>query len=415
MTTRRCYEAVMDAFSDEVREFIYRDIFNVALVIHDCVRCHDLAVSSIRSPVSTCRAVSLTVLSPKEGVGGEGNAPSAAAILEARAWLEKSSIDPDITEILFGEEGFYKVLQNTSVHAVYIFVPAHLQQQYVLEALQAGKHVLLKDIVSTPSKDYSHQLDCAKAVNKFIQFSTMFVHHYRVQTFLNCVCARQTFGNIDSIDSILTVNSQDLALLNVSLPLSPGQGCIRRLARFSVLVATLMLQANHKPVRATVTDFIVDEASGEPLSANCEVEFSDNILLKCYVVYSDAPTRQVLTVRSSTKRYATMTDFVFPHPDGLATYRVYDKMKNEHTGKYDIVRGECLDVPTGPPQNVAMWRNFHALCNTVDQYGWGTNAPSPEDPGLHEALLMTEAAIQTKRILIALDESFEQKGASVQL
>jgi hypothetical protein len=413
MTTRRCYEAVMDAFSDEVREFIYRDIFNVALVIHDSALCHDIAVSAIRSPVSTCRAVSLTVLSPKEGEGVDS--PLKAAILEARAWLDKSSIDPEITEILFREEGFYNVLQNASVHAVYIFVPAQLQQQYVLAALRAGKHVLLKDIVSTPSKDYSDQLDCAKSMNKFIQFSTMFVHHYRVQTFLNCVCARKTFGNIDSIDSILTVNLQDLALLSVSLPLTPGQGCIRRLARFSVLVATLMLQANHKPVRATVTDFIVDEASGEPLSANCEVEFSDNILLKCYVVYSDAPTRQVLTVRSSTNRYATMTDFVIPHPDGLATYRVYDKMKNEHTGKYDIVRGECLDVPTGPPQNVAMWRNFHALCNTVDQFGW-QNAPpeAPENPDLHEALLLTEAAIQTKRILIAFDESFQRKGASIQ-
>lgn len=47
-----------------------------------------------------------------------------------------------------------------------------------------------------------------------------------------------------------------------------------------------------------------------------------------------------------------MTDYVMPHPDGLATYRVYDKQLDEMTGKWEVVQGECLDVPTGSPPNV---------------------------------------------------------------
>jgi hypothetical protein len=186
-----------------------------------------------------------------------------------------------------------------------------------------------------------------------------------------------------------------------------------------------------KPVSAQVTDHIIDDVSGEPISAHCEILFTNRVVLKCYVMYSDAPTRQVLTVKSDMNRYATMTDFVLPHKDGLATYRVYDKVFNEYTQKYDIVRGECLDVPTGPPQNVAMWRNFHQLCQTVDTYGWTPSATTttnqvdeskemnhitdntkvnPNEDYLREALLLTESAIQTKRILFALDESFHNQG-----
>ena len=132
-------------------------------------------------------------------------------------------------------------------------------------------------------------------------------------------------------------------------------------------------------------------------------------MLKCYAVYSDAPTRQVLTVRSTTNKYATMTDFVIPHPDGLSTYRAYDKEVNEHSGKLDIVQGECLDVPTGPPQNVTLWRHFHQLCSSVERFGWSEAEESSE------ARILTESALQTKGILMALDESFKNDGATIDI
>lgn len=408
LTTRRCWEAVIDSFSPAVRELVNSDVYNVALVIYDC-SLNDLAVTAIRSPVSTCRAVSLTVLNATSNTSTATATTEASLTEEARAWLDKFSIDPDITDILPGDQGFAEILARDSVDAVYIFVPAELQRHYVLAALQAGKHVLLKDLVSTPSDDYREQLEYARTAGKFIQFSTMFVLHYRAQSYLSCVCTNETFGAIQHIDAMLTINLQDLHVVDVSLPLTAGQGCVRRLARYCVLVATLMLRTNQKPVRATVTKHVTDDTSGEPISANCEVEFSGGVMLTCYVVYSDAPTRQVLTVRSETNKYATMTDFVIPHPDGLATYRVYDKEINEYNGKLEIVQGECLDVPTGPPQNVALWRAFHEQSSCVERFGLSESAET------QEARIMTESSLQTKRVLMALDESIQKNGAPIDM
>lgn len=97
-----------------------------------------------------------------------------------------------------------------------------------------------------------------------------------------------------------------------------------------------------------------------------------------------------------------MTDYVIPHPDGLATYRVYDKQLDEMTGKWEVVQGECLDVPTGSPPNVSLWREFHRLCKSVDDSG-GWNKSTID------AQRLTESSLQTKTVLRALDQSFGER------
>jgi len=120
------------------------------------------------------------------------------------------------------------------------------------------------------------------------------------------------------------------------------------------------------------------------------------------VGYCNTPTRQVLTVKSAANKYATMTDYVIPHPDGLATYRVYDKELDETTGKWEVVQGECLDVPTGSPLSVSQWREFHRLCKSVDASGgWNTSTI--------DAQRLTESSLQTKTVLKALDQSFAER------
>lgn len=98
-----------------------------------------------------------------------------------------------------------------------------------------------------------------------------------------------------------------------------------------------------------------------------------------------------------------MTDFVIPHPDGLATYRVYDKQLDEVSGKWEVHRGESIDVPGGSPQDVSLWREFHRLCSSVDKAsGWNESTV--------DAQRLTQSALQTKTVLTALDESFAHNG-----
>lgn len=102
---------------------------------------------------------------------------------------------------------------------------------------------------------------------------------------MDCVCASTTFGEIRSVDTILMINMKDLERLNVTFPLTAGQGCVRRIARYALLITTLMLEGKNKPIRAMVGDCEVDEQSGQPISANCMIEFTGDVTLRCKGAY----------------------------------------------------------------------------------------------------------------------------------
>jgi hypothetical protein len=164
----------------------------------------------------------------------------------------------------------------------------------------------------------------------------------------------------------------------------------------------MLTRLGSRPLSARVLKVERDTA-GEPIAAECVVCFSEQRVLLFDGSYdAHAPTRQVLEVRARD-RYATMTDFVIPHPDGLATYRIYDKEKNAVTGHLQVVRGEALDVPSGPPQDVMMWRRFCAIAQSVDASGWEHN------PRTAEARELANVALQTKQILLTLESCLQQE------
>jgi predicted dehydrogenase len=369
-------------------------IFQIALVIYD-LQAFDRAIAAIANPISFCKVSSLVILNTTAETKELKDA-------QARDWLHLYRIQrPEEVDLKYGDEGFQELLKS-NVDAVYVIVPTEAQKIYGIAVLEAGKHVLLKDPVSTSFDSFRDQLDCARKVGKFVQFSTMFVHHHRVKTFLDCVL-RENFGTIESIDANLTVNFQDVEQVGVTLPLREGDGCIRRLGRYCVLISTLFLaQVGSVPVSARVIKF-QRTPEGEPLSADCVVYFSGNVVSTFHVAYSAAPTRQVLEVRAH-ENYAIMRDFLIPHPDGLATYRIYQKALDEVTGKLEVVRGQMVDVPSGPPQDVMMWRRFRDLSRSVDQEGW--------DAKQGEVRELTNVALQTKRIMNTLMESFKQGADS---
>jgi hypothetical protein len=390
LTVNQISRVVRSCMTPDVQTMVDHKRQRIAVVVADVsAACQDhSALSSIRSPVSTCVVDSLVIL----------DQPDNEAVM--RAWLEDHAIELDSSDILFGQDGFQSVLTRPVVDAVYIFVPASQQLQYSLAVLQAKKHVLIKDPVSTPFHEFAQQIDCAWKVQKFLQFKAMFANHYRSKSFWDCISATKTFGNIRRIEAILYLNVGDLARINIPFPITQGHGCIRRLARFCMLIATLIV-TDEQPVRATVVNSVTDPVSGEPLNATCLVEFERSVSVQCKVGYFEAQkTRQVLTVHSDSNKSAEMTDFVLPHPDGLANYRVYDK--DPETGW--LVQGECLDDMTGPPQDVTLWREFHRICVNVDAMGWAK---------AREAQRLTRTALATKHVLLALDQSLRDKGTTV--
>jgi predicted dehydrogenase len=389
---------VAPAVASDVKRCLPQDeVFQIALVIQDYAMATDRAltraINAIANPLCLCKVTSLVVLSSID--------ETDTKYTQARQWLTLMQVQtPQEVNVLHGDTGFQEILQSKVLDAVYVIVPTESQRNYGIAVLQAGKHVLLKDPVSTSFDSFRDQLESARRVGKFIQFSTMFVHHHRVKQFMECVL-RANFGSIESIDATLIVNYKDVEKVGVGLPLQVGDGCIRRLGRYCVLISVLLLsRAGSVCVSAKVTRHEECSPSGEPVQADCVVRFSDGRVSTFRVAYSDvAPTRQVIQVQAHD-RHATMTDFVIPHPDGLATYRIYKKAMNPMTGELDVEHGEAVDVPSGLTQDVMMWRSFRELSRSVDRDGW--------DAKEGQVLELTKIALQTKRIMNALVESIDR-------
>ena len=125
-----------------------------------------------------------------------------------------------------------------------------------------------------------------------------------------------------------------------------------------------------------------------------------------YVAYIHSATRQSIELKA-TSRYATMNDFVIEHADGLATYRVYDRIAVED-GNFNVTSGDSIDAQMGIGQERSLWRNFVRLSHELDKEGgWDDSAATAECREL------TNVSIQTKKILIALMESFENGGKEI--
>lgn len=159
LSSGKIRQVVLECMSEPVRRLLLKDPpLRIALVIDHC-GLSDHVVSAIRNPVSTCRVDSLTVLRHVvDEDDADGSTAETRFLRDAQAWLARCHMGLESTEILQGHKGFEEILRRDSVDAVYIYVPSEMQQTYVLGALQARKHVLLKDPVSTPCDDFVEQM-----------------------------------------------------------------------------------------------------------------------------------------------------------------------------------------------------------------------------------------------------------------
>jgi len=374
-------------------------------LIVDSICIKDVHVSAINKPASRCQLNSIVIL--QSGIDKTNSTSSLNDFVGE--WLESNKVSKDVGHLDFigtGQDGCDKMLRSDSIHAVYILVPPSSQKDYVLQALNAKKHVLANDPTSVKLSDFMEELDCAKKNGKFIQTTAMFVHQYRVQRFLNHVLQDDNFGRITEVDASIQLNCEDVEKVGVKLPLRREDGCIRVLGRFCVLVSTMFFNRVGSYAESARVKSWRCGLNGEIVSADCTVNFTNDRQLNFYVAYVQSATRQAIELKA-TSRYATMNDFVIEHPDGLATYRVYDR-EARCEGERHALHCDSVDVTMGMGQERVLWRSFVRLGQQIDSNeGWD------DDEAIAECKELTDVALQMKKILIALMESLENGGTEV--
>jgi len=199
---------------------------------------------------------------------------------------------------------------------------------------------------------------------KFLRY---FCYSCPVLRFIRNVLGDEEFGWIHRIDATLHLCYRDVEKVGVKLPLSSADGSIRVLGRFCVLVSALLYSKMGSFAQSARAEKVQFGDNGEITRANFTVKFSDGRTLHADVGYTHSNTRQSIKLDAST-RLATMNDFVIDHPDGLATYRVYEKAPSIG-GHVELTKGEAIDLAGGPPKNTMMWRKFVQLCHSLDQQG----------------------------------------------
>mmetsp|Transcript_14018 Transcript_14018/g.29590 ORF Transcript_14018/g.29590 Transcript_14018/m.29590 type:complete len:473 (+) Transcript_14018:326-1744(+) len=377
--------------------------FNIGLIL-DSTKIKDPHVSAISKPASRCHLTSVVVLQPDADETTTGSIDDSVG-----KWLASNKVAEGVENLEYvgtGQEGCDKMLRlDSNIHAVYI-IALNTQKRYVLQALNAKKHVLANDPTSVTLSEFMEELECAKKNGKFIQTTAMFVHQYRVQRFMNHVLQDRKFGRITDVESSIQLNYNDVEKVGVKLPLGPEHGCIRVLGRFCVLVSTMFFNRVGSYAKSARVKSWKYGMHGEIIAADCIVYFTNDRQLNFYVAYIQSGTRQSIEL-NATSRYATMNDFVIEHPDGLSTYRVHDR-KAHLDGNIQALDSDSFDVGMGLGQERVLWRTFVRLGYQLDNNGgWDGNE------AIADCKELTEVALQMKKILIALMESLENEGKEV--
>jgi len=119
------------------------------------------------------------------------------------------------------------------------------------------------------------------------------------------------------------------------------------------------------------------------------------------------------------KKCAECHDFVVPHSGLASVFHVHER-EIVGIGKYSIENTDTVELPSGPPQEVMMWRTFSRLARAVDSdailankdekaTSWGDSEAS------RAALEISSVSLETQRITQALIDSIRANGAKIEM
>ena len=316
-----------------------------------------------------------------------------------------ATIKPTTITRFGGSTAYDNLIQSAEIDAVYIPLPTALHKEWVLKALQNGKHVLLEKPVAVVAQDYEEMLQVAKEHQKFLMDGTMFVHHPRTDHFVRTVQDRTLLGQLVRLEAGFSFCGDDGFLQNNVRVKKDGDllGCLGDLGWYVVRLALLVVGPEAKLKSAHVTDYQVNDC-GIPIDTTCLVHFSNNVVLSFHCGFKSHFRQYVKVV--GTKAGASMNDFVLPklHP---VTYQIESMGLTE----FDLITEHEMKEEEfdGPVQEALMWDTFARLANAIDAEGWtGTS----ED--CQQALNLSRISTENQKILDALMTSIAKGGVKVE-
>jgi len=318
---------------------------------------------------------------------------------------------------LGGSSAYDDLVQSSVVDAVYIPLPTTLHKEWVLKALQAGKHVLLEKPVAVSAEEFQEMIEAAKVHHKYLQDGTMFVHHPRTRDFIQTVNDTSVMGNLDNLRmeaGFSFCGDDGFFQNNVRVRKDCDLfGCLGDLAWYVLRMALLVVVGGQQDgqtgvnTSAQVVDYKLND-DGVPIDATMLVKFKEVHKTLSFHCGFQTQFRQYLHI-AGTKRWAFMDDFVLPkaHP-------VNFKVQSMSLTEFDLVTEHPTETKEfeGPVQEVLMWQTFARLSRAIDNTPQGWAGDTNE---CQEARTLSQTSCATQHLLDALMASIRGGGSKVML
>jgi predicted dehydrogenase len=314
---------------------------------------------------------------------------------------------------LGGSSAYDNLIQSDHVDALYIPLPTVFRKEWVMKALQAGKHVLVEKPVAVSVEEYEAMLAVAFHHNKYLQDGTMFVHQPRTASFVQAAKDSSFLGSITRIETAFSFCGDDAFHhdnIRVKRDADP-LGCLGDLGWYSIRMALLVLDMT-KSVAATVqaTDYKLND-EGVPIDATCLVKFDNQVILTFHCGFQSHFRQYVHVV--GTKGWVSMDDFVLPRRLPLQY-----ELQSMYLTENDLITEHPCTVQTFPDdhvQEVLMWQTFALLARNIDDLGEGVSWAADASEDCYRARRLAQTSSANQRLVDGLMLSIQKRGMKVQV
>ncbi len=250
---------------------------------------------------------------------------------------------------------YEEMIVHPHVDAVYIPLPTGIRKEWVLRAVQAGKHVLVEKPVGCTTDDVAQILSACE--QKQVQFmdGVMFMHAGRLEKMRAILDEGLHVGRIRRIHSQFSFHGgEDFLRTNIRTdPALEPHGCLGDLGWYCIRFA---LWAMNWEMPARVTGRILAQTGRPHASAIVPTEFSGELLFNGGVsasfFCSFIAEHQQWAVISGGRGLLRVDDFVLPFQGDRTRFSVTNSDFQMTNCRFNMIEGH-LDFELTEPANNA--------------------------------------------------------------
>jgi xylose dehydrogenase (NAD/NADP) len=168
---------------------------------------------------------------------------------------------------------YEQLIADPNIDAIYIPLPNHLHQEWTIQAIEAGKHVLCEKPLALNAIQADDMVRAAQKKGVLLTEAFMYRHHPRYDR-IKQIIATGEIGTIRGIRGTFTFNNAE-DLENVRFKASMGGGSLYDVGCYPIHAARYLL--DREPIAATVQAFFSLDHDNVDMMASGLIEFPDNI------------------------------------------------------------------------------------------------------------------------------------------